>query len=170
MGLSFNFDISVLLIFLVVYIELRSQRRRDLDQMRRERERSQLEVYQRLELASNDVHRFEADHIDLIRPLYTGVGAPTETAEQHAYYSYVNQILNLFELQVELYWNHIVNDDILATWVDWFNEVARAPGFLAVWEDGVRQQYSDRLVAVLDTASTAGDPLTLSDVVRIIAR
>jgi len=170
MDLSFNFDISVLLLFIVVYIELRSQRRRDLEQSRREQERSQIEVYQRLELASNDVHRFEADHIDLIRPLYTGVGAPTEVAEQHAYYSYVNQILNLFELQVELYWNHIVNDDILATWVDWFNEVARAPGFLAVWEDGVRQQYSDRLVAVMDAASSAEDPIALGDVVSIIAR
>ncbi len=170
MGLSFNFDISVLLIFIVVYIELRSQRRRDIEQARREKEQSQIEVYQRLELASNDVLRFEADHIDLIRPLYTGIGAPTETAEQHAYYSYVSQILNLFELQVELYFNHIVNEDILATWVEWFNEVARAPGFLAVWEDGVRQQYSQCLVAVLDAASTAENPITLSDVVGIIAR
>lgn len=168
--ISFNFDLGVLLLFLVVFIELQSQRRRDRARAAREQRRASIEVYQQLELASNEIFRFEADHVDLIRPLYTGQGAPTEIGQQHAYYGYVNQILNLFEMQVELYCSDIVDLKTLGTWISWFNELARAPGFRAIWEDGVREEYSTRLAELIDLTMASEEPLTLEQAQQVLDR
>lgn len=168
--ISFNFDLGVLILLVVVAIELRSQRRRDVAQAKRDQRSASIEVYQRLELASNEVFRFEADHVDLIRPLYSGHGAPTEIGRQHAYYGYVNQILNLFEMQVELYCNDIVDVSTLGTWVAWFNELARAPGFRDVWEDGVREEYSARLAELIDLTMASEEPLTLEQAKELLDR
>lgn len=150
MDFGLSLDLGIIVAIAALFIELRRQHRSDTEIAERERKKSQFEIYQRLELASIELHRFEADHLDLIRPLYTGKNAPTDVAEKHAYKNYVSQILNLFELQIELYCNSLVDDQILETWLPWFNELGSAPGFRAVWEDGVAQNYSPRLQRVMN--------------------
>ena len=152
MQFGLTLDIGIILALAAVFFELRSQRNRDRELARRDQERSQFEIYQRLELASNDLHRFEADHLDLIRPLYTGKGAPTDPAELHAYTNYVSQIMNLFELQIELYRRKLVEEDTLCTWLPWFNDLGAAPGFPDVWSDDFRPNYSNHLQRVMDLA------------------
>lgn len=165
MDLALTLDVGFVLAFAAVFIELRSQRRRDQEQARREQERGRIEIYQRLELASNELHRFEADHPDLIRPLYTGEGAPTDPAVSLAYRNYVSQLLNLFELQIELYGRGLVDGRILATWGRWFTEVGRAPGFRAVWEDELGEHYSPRLGTIIEHVMRTDGPIDLLDLV-----
>lgn len=147
-GLSL--DVGIIVAIIALALELRRQQRSDRELAQRDRARSQFEIYQRLELASIDLHRFEADHLDLIRPLYTGSGAPKDPAAMHAYTNYVSQILILFELQIELYCNELVDRKILQTWRPWFNELGLAPGFPALWSDGVAENYSERLQNVMN--------------------
>lgn len=165
MDLALSLDVGFVLAFLAVFIELRSQRHRDREQARREQEQGRIEIYQRLELASNELHRFEADHPDLIRPLYTGEGAPTDPAVALAYRNYVSQILNLFELQVELYGSGLVDDRILATWGHWFVEVGRAPGFRTVWEAEVGEHYSPLLCSMIEHVMRTDGPIDLPSLV-----
>lgn len=168
MNFALTLDIGIFLAFIAVFLELRSQRNRDRAQAKREQKRSQFEIYQRLELASIDLHRFEVDHVDLIRPLYTGVGAPTEPAELKAYHNYVSQILNLFELQVELHCNELVEASILETWLPWFNDVGKAPGFRAVWEAGVGSHYSQRLQRLMERVIQSDEGIQPSELRRIL--
>lgn len=168
MGIDLTLDIGIILAFVAVFLELRSQRNRDREQAKREQTRSQFEIYQRLELASIDLYRFEADHLDLIRPLYTGTGEPTEPAELKAYHNYVSQILNLFELQVELYCNELVDSSILETWLPWFNDVGKAPGFSAVWEDGLGNHYSQRLQLLMGQIMGSENGIQSSDLREIL--
>lgn len=170
MSIELSFDVGIVLLLAMVLVELRVQHRRDRDAERVEQARRQVEIYQRLELASNDLHRFEADHVDLIRPLYTGVGVPTEVGERHVYVGYVCQLLNLFELQVELFCSGLVDEEELGTWVPWFNEVGRAKGFREVWEEDLRAQYSARLVRVLDRVMEGDGPATRATVLAALER
>ena len=166
MDLALTLDIGFVLAFAAVFIELRSQRRRDKEQARREQERGRIEIYQRLELASNELHRFEAEHPDLIRPLYTGESAPTDPAVALAYRNYASQLLNLFELQIELYSNGLVDDRILSTWGPWFVEVGRAPGFRTLWEEYLSHQYSPRLCTIIEQVMRTDGPI---DLPRLVA-
>lgn len=149
MDFGLSLDLGIIVAIAALFIELRRQHKSDREGAERDRQRSQFEIYQRLELASVELYRFEADHLDLIRPLYTGKNSPTEVAERHAYKNYVAQILNLFELQIELYSNSLVDQHILETWVPWFNQLGRAPGFPEVWGDGLGANYSARLQRVM---------------------
>lgn len=150
MDFGLTLDIGIILAIVTLILELRSQQKSSRELAEREQKRAQVEIYQRLELASSELHRFEADHLELIRPLYTGKNAPTEPAQSHVYSNYVSQILNLFEMQIELFCNGLVDRDNLDTWLPWFNELGLAPGFRAVWTDGVSDNYSRRLRRVLD--------------------
>lgn len=119
---------------------------------RRDREIARREIYQRLELASIELFRFEADHLDLIRPLYDGSPPPVDPAAFHAYRNYLSQILNLFEMAAELYCDGVVDEDVFASWVAWFREVGQAPGFKPMWDGGLRDHYTGALCEVMDRA------------------
>ncbi len=122
------------------------------DQKRRDREVARREIYQRLELASIDLFRFEADHLDLIRPLYSGDAPPSDPATFHAYRNYVCQLLNLFEMAVELCCADVVSEEIFASWIAWFEELGQAPGFEPLWNGGLRDNYTGTLGQVMDIA------------------
>ncbi len=168
MDFGLTLDLGIILAIAALIFELRNQRNSDRELARREQRRSQVEIYQRLELASIELYRFEADHLDVIRPLYTGVGAPTETAALHAYQNYVTQILILFELQIELYCNELVEAKILKTWLPWLNEVGLAPGFAAVWSGGYDENYSDKLRAVMEKIRHSGQGITMAELIEAL--
>ena len=121
-------------------------------QKRRDREVARREIYQRLELASIDLFRFEADHIDLIRPLYSGEPPPSDPAAFHAYRNYVCQILNLFEMASELYCSDVLDDEVFTSWVAWFRELGLAPGFRPLWEGGLHENYTGTLAELMALA------------------
>jgi len=120
---------------------------------RRDRAIAKREIYQRLELASIDLFRFEADHLDLIRPLYTGEDAASDPAMFHAYQNYVCQILNLFEMSVELFCEGVIEEQVFRSWIAWFRETGQAPGFASLWNGGLRDNYTGRLARIMDLAA-----------------
>src|SRR5690606_413137 len=80
----------------------------------RELENAKREIYQRFELAAIDLFRFEAEHKDLIRPLWeAGTAIPEEgTAEYVAFQNYVCQNLNLLEMAARLRKQGIMPEDV----------------------------------------------------------
>ena len=138
-------------------------------QKRRDREVARREIYQRLELASIDLFRFEADHLDLIRPLYSGEPAPADPAAFHAYRNYVCQILNLFEMASELCCAGVVEEEVFSSWIAWFEELGQAKGFRSLWEGGLRDNYTGTLGAVMELAM-AEDRTNFSRDVLVLTR
>lgn len=118
---------------------------------KRDREVANREIYQRLELASNDLFRFEAQNPDLIRPLWEeGAVTPKEgTAEHMVAMNYVSQILNLFEMAIRFRKENVLNPEIFGTWVAWFWSVASAPGFKWYWSCS-RTDYLPTIRQVMD--------------------
>lgn len=99
------------------------------------------EIYQRLELASIDLFRFEAEQKELIRPLWeAGVSVPPGDTEQVVFQNYVCQNLNLHEMAIRFRKGKIMPDEVFDSWIAWFWTLSNAPGFSKVWED-VREDY-----------------------------
>ncbi len=120
-------------------------------QRARDRKIARRDVYQKLEFASMDLFRFEADHLDLIRPVWeAGHPIPKKgTAEYTATMNYVCQLLNLFELALKFRQDKTMPADIFGSWVAWFYLLLRAPGFPGIWED-TRWNYLPQLRHLLD--------------------
>ncbi len=103
----------------------------------RDRRTANREIYQKLELASIDLFRFEARNLDLIRPVWEeGAKMPDSgTAEFKATTNYVCQMLNLFEIAIKFRQDRILPPDVFGSWVAWFHDLLTAPGFPLFWED-----------------------------------
>jgi len=170
MDFGLSLDIGIIVAIVALILEIRNQRNSDRELAKREQRRAQTEIYLRLELASSDLHRFEADHLDLIRPLYTGQDVPTDPAAVHAYNNYVSQILNLFELQMELYCTELIDEANLRTWLPWFNELGRAPGFAGVWANGVAENYSERLQEVMTRILVSSEGISMPELLDALGR
>lgn len=120
------------------------QRNRDRDVARRG-------IYEKLELASIELFRFEADHIDLIRPVWEEETPipPKDSAEYIATLNYVCQILNLFELSIKFRKDGTMPEDVFGSWVAWFFLLVKSPGFPEIWEDA-RGNYLPMLRNIMD--------------------
>lgn len=118
---------------------------------KRDRDVANREIYQRLELSSNELFRFEAQNPDLIRPLWEeGAVIPRDgTAEHMASMNYVCQILNLFEMAIRFRKEKVLSADIFGTWVAWFWAVAGAPGFGWYWSNS-RGDYLPTIRKIMD--------------------
>lgn len=111
------------------------------------------EIYQRLELASIDLFRFEMQNSNKIWRLYdpnydlaTASGQEYQEITNH-----VTQILNLFEMCVELHARKIVDKDIYSTWVKWFHEIGQYRNFQHFW-DKTKEHYTVKLQKIMDIA------------------
>ena len=104
---------------------------------KRDRRIANRDTYQKLELASIDLFRFEATNLDLIRPVWEkDEPIPAQgTAEFKATSNYVCQMLNLFELAIKFREDKILPPDVFGSWVAWFHDLVTAPGFPVFWED-----------------------------------
>jgi len=120
-------------------------------QRSRDRKIARRDIYQKLEFASVELFRFEADHLDLIRPIWEeGRPLPAKgTAEYVAIMNYICQILNLFELAIKFRKDNTMPADIFGSWVAWFYLLLRAPGFPAIWKD-TKWNYLPQLRNVMD--------------------
>ncbi|MBK7696427.1 MAG: hypothetical protein IPI30_19580 [Saprospiraceae bacterium] len=109
------------------------------------------EIYMNLELAAIDLFRFEADHIELIRPIVEdGKKLPTKgSAERLIANNYVCQILNLFEMAINFRKEGIMPFEVFESWISWFSELISYPGFKEIWLE-LGDDYSNDLGEVLN--------------------
>ena len=123
-------------------------------QSNREVKVAQREIYQRLELASIELFRFEADHPDLVRLLYdtdasgNPLPVPTVKADKQIYFNYVCQTLNLHEMAVRFQIDGVMPKGVFNSWIAWFWNLSNAAGFPNAWEDeedGLRDDYMEEL-------------------------
>jgi hypothetical protein len=105
-------------------------------QSRREQRGLQREIYQRLELASIEIFRFEADHLDILQSLNSAEHRCSKDSQEYkALIAYVTQVLNLFEMAVRFREQKIMPNDVFGSWVIWFYDLCAADNFPYVWED-----------------------------------
>ncbi len=119
----------------------------------KDRKLARKEIYLSLEYASIDLFRFEAENIELIRPVWQkDILIPKRgTAEYEVLVNYLCQMLNLFELAISFRGNKTMPHDVFGSWVDWYYKLAKAPGFLILWPD-IRVNYVEQLRKILDYA------------------
>jgi len=120
-------------------------------QKRRDRKLDDRDAYLQLEFAAIDLFRFEAEQMELIKPIWEeDAEIPKQgSAEFVVAMNYVCQMLNLFEIALRFRRNKILSSDIFATWVAWFNQLVSAPGFPVFWEE-VRFDYLPDLRTIMD--------------------
>lgn len=112
----------------------------------RENEKDDQELYQRLELASIELFRFQGEQIELIAPLVDPLKEiPEEPARRDAFDNYICQHLNLFELAIFYVKKDILNQVIFSSWVAWFFNISQAPGFERAWKEDLRHHYINEL-------------------------
>ena len=121
------------------------------------------ETYQRLELASIDLFQFEIEQSDKTWRLYDkthNITKPTdeeETQEIREMLNHVTQMLNLFEMSIELHKKKVFEDKIFATWVKWIYEITQSKNFQVLWKNeplnvNLRQHYTGELYCLIKVA------------------
>ncbi|WP_321515860.1 GNAT family N-acetyltransferase [Marinifilum fragile] len=120
-------------------------------QKKKDRTQANRESYQQLEFASIDLFRFEAENIDLIRPIWEDdKEIPNQnTAEYVVLMNYVCQMLNLFEMALKFRRDKTLLPEVFGTWIAWFQLLICAPGFRIIWKD-VRMDYLPELREIMD--------------------
>ena len=129
-------------------------------EIRQDRMQANREIYQRLELSSTDLFRWEADHLEVIRPLWeegTPI-PPADSAEYQVVANYACQILNLFEMAIRFRKDDIVPAEVFNSWVIWFYNLCNAPHFPELWA-ALKMDYTDDLGDVMN----AGIELALKE-------
>ena len=155
---------------LLAYIQFRRSNRNHHAADLKAIEAKQVEIYQRLELESLSVFRFEAEYRSII-PFYKSNLCPPEPHPRGMERSeaeltarkYYESTCNLFEIAVRLrkkYNSDIklgeqnsnkyiitrdyIEDDVFGSWIAWFFDTACEWGFRAVWHD-LRDNYAPQL-------------------------
>ncbi len=118
---------------------------------RKDRKQANRESYEELEFASIDLFRFEAENIDLIRPIWEENREipDKKTAEFIVLMNYVCQMLNLFEMALKFRRDKILRPEVFGTWIAWFQLLVCAPGFPEIWKE-VRMDYLPELRKIMD--------------------
>lgn len=111
------------------------------------------DTYQRLELASIELFRFEAGNVNFIRAVWEKHAPLPErdAAEYTVLTNYVCQILNLFELAVSFRRERVLPPEIFGSWVAWMDDLVNSEGkaFGEVWAE-VRRNYTPDLRRIMD--------------------
>lgn len=136
---------------------------------RRTSNNTRQQTYQRLEIASIELFRFEAkDGANAARLLYDG--PPTafddlKPEDRIPLVSYVTQTLNLFEMAVSYRHDDVFPRDKFASWVIWFYEFCSSPTVQLNWADELKLHYSKELgnliekgIACLQEYATEPEP------------
>lgn len=131
---------------------------------RKDRRQANRNSYQQLEFAAIDLFRFEAENIDLIRPVWeTGKEIPNRnTAEFVVLMNYVCQILNLFEMALRFRRENILHPEVFGTWISWFRLLISSKGFRAIWKS-VRMDYLPELREIMDGGIQIAEEETKED-------
>ncbi|MBV9983089.1 hypothetical protein [Bradyrhizobium sp.] len=69
-------------------------------------------------------------------------------------YWFVCQVLNLFEIIISYRKDHVVPDDVFATWVSWFHELGTSKRFERFWiDEELWSHYKGELQQILNLAT-----------------
>lgn len=117
----------------------------------KDRKNANREIYQQLELASIDLFRFEADHIEYTRPVWekTTPLPQSGTAERNVVTNYVCQMLNLFEMAVRFRKEKVMPAEVFASWINWIYDLCNSPHFPEIWYEA-RFNYTKDLREIID--------------------
>lgn len=108
------------------------------------------EVYQSLEMASNELFRFEAAHADALAPMYSPIGPQTPPpAQDMIWRSFIFQTMNLFEMALRFRAARVFEPELYKTWVAWNYDLLSNPYFRAIWDE-VKANYSDDIQRLFD--------------------
>ncbi len=107
------------------------------------------EIYQRLEIQSIELFRFETDHPELVARLWhpEEVDALPDddkmppAVRSYQMMQYICQILNLFEMACRFRRKNIIETDVFGSWVIWIWELCNQPPFQQRWLDGLQFNY-----------------------------
>lgn len=120
-------------------------------QQRRANRLEKQENYLRLELASNDVFRFEAEHSARLAP-YTAEYFDSSTvdhADDTVAEAFFYMTLNLFEISVRFRKDLTIDKHVFGSWVVWYYDILCCGFFRRMWPD-YRVNYTKDLREVFD--------------------
>jgi hypothetical protein len=127
---------------------------------------AQREIYQRLELASIELFRFESNSMDTVILLWEGDEdeyeeklPPLDIKKEYALKEYVCQILNLFEMALRFRRDGIMEEEVFGSWIIWMCELTTRPRFRKLWEtdDGsLSKNYVSLLQDIFNGGVKAG--------------
>lgn len=120
------------------------------------------DVYQNLEIESNEIFKFEASHRDEILGFKSRIAAASFVAEQargdmdgkaaEKYMlarKYYENTCNIFEVAARLRRADIVPHEVFGSWVAWYFDTLCEWGFRAAWGD-LRDNYTSEMRSVFD--------------------
>ncbi|WP_281302276.1 MULTISPECIES: GNAT family N-acetyltransferase [unclassified Iodidimonas] len=109
------------------------------------------EIYQELEVASNDVFRFEAEHADRLAPFLneTPPAQALPASDRLIADNRLFQILNLFEIATRFRRKRFFEPDVYASWVAWQFDLLQNWHFRAVWPT-ICDNYTSDLRQIFD--------------------
>jgi len=122
---------------------------------RREKNIAKREIYQKLELASIDLFKFEVQNAKDLWCVYSAEEKFPEknTAARWAVQEYVCQIMNLFEMIIEFKIQEIIDEQVFLSWVQWFWDMSCADNFEKIWDD-VGMNYTAPLRKAINSGIT----------------
>jgi hypothetical protein len=98
---------------------------------------SRQQLYQKLEIQSIELFRFESGTPDVVANLWFGFtgSEPRESVARYRTREYVCQILNLFEMAVRFQLQGVFPKDVFGSWVIWMWELCNCKVFQEFWTD-----------------------------------
>ena len=123
----------------------------------RERRVEKSTAYLNLEVNSSEVFRYAAEKAKVLKPLRCAEegeyclpdGEALDEAQETAENLYY-QSLNLFEVCARFRRQQIVEPEVFASWVAWFYEVLEGWYFRKIWDDELRENYTEDVRAIFD--------------------
>lgn len=136
-------------------------------QNRRANRLERQENYMRLELASNDLFRFEADNAATLAPFGEPVKpqGPVDPAAARFARAFHFMTLNLFEISVRLRKTKTIAPEVFGSWVAWYYDTLTSWFFRDEWPD-LRRNYTQEIRAAFDPFVAGFDPAEDDDARR----
>jgi hypothetical protein len=134
-------------------LDVRRRRIEDAKSLRTQR----IEIYQRLEIESNSVFKFEAENKDVLPEFKTHLGPPAsaflkradEDDDRLVARKYYENCCNLFEVAARLRAAEVIDPPVFGSWLAWYFDTLVEWGFRALWAD-LRDNYTPDLRAFFD--------------------
>lgn len=159
---SNNIDLGQIATALSVLIAVISFIIKEYFESRRDLKSANREIYQKLELASIDLFRFDASSSQISGILWADDKDLPRlgSSERFAFLNYVCQILNLFEMSIRFRKEKIMPPEVFGSWVIWYYDVFSRENFIPIWKE-VKLNYTcdlrrfvDKRLEILDSGET----------------
>ncbi|MEM6625279.1 MAG: hypothetical protein AAF719_01115 [Pseudomonadota bacterium] len=116
--------------------------------------------YLKLELASIELFRFEAENASLVET-YDALVAPdpylADAVTEREASTFYFMTLNLFEISIRMRYDYTIDPDVFGSWVAWYYDTLTSWYFRREWPE-FRRNYTPQLRAVFDPFAETFDP------------